>query len=387
MATLSQLELLPGEIFEHITDKLTYYQYFSLGVCNSTLLASTLGSDSFWRHRLWIDFWLIDPIERGRNISACKEVYIDKLTHLRSIVESARSFENGEQTNIIHPPSHPNEILSKSHYERLFDDFRLCVKCQIPNSVEKLFHYIEYVINNLSTDNFLLGLYSNKAFINSMLKIPEIWTNKHIKMNNNFCYNLITNCVRYDCMEVLNKHILRPKTNKIVTGLTILNALLPLHRNQDLDPNLRDEAINLGLSLVRTVIDLEDRVRNFVYEYGIRKIAATIVMFREMYDGDVTDREISNKVVTELLAIISSMDYVIAREIYRKLIIIINRFPSALSWFLLNLPEVDLDDLFVFKATFPTKPHINRYKKVIRIYCLQYPNCISKHNYDRIMNM
>lgn len=363
---MSQLTLcsLPIEILDYIVDKLAYHQFVNLSRCNKFWYNLILNSSSFWQHRLIIDFET-DNLKCATPTSYIN-YYKDKLTTFRKLLRRL--------------PDVGQDGVRETLWNSLFRTLGTSIQCGIPYATDNIINFIQRIINSPIIHNQNgQGLHERKRLIQRLVKFDKLWVMSQLQ--NKFYEKLIDQCVCNSWFKLLES-----LTNKVrsqyrsLVGIYILDHLY-LGR-WAAKPHISLTIFKLGLNLINSKIDdiefaIEHRwikmIARLVFVYGLHKVSV---------NGEVEDM-----VVHEFLLMISKLDNVVANAIYRNILLFCNSYPQVLEKLLDHplMPEMNLDAIIVFKAVFPSNNGL-KYKEVITKYLEKYPNCLSKRNYNAIMN-
>lgn len=367
--TSSQLELLPGEILELITDKLAYYECFNLSLCSLTLCNLMLNSEPFWKRRVLID------------MDCC---YFSSLVDFKSyykedINQIMRMFSYFEHLEGSYTSSY--DIPISINY------LNLAIKCRVSNVIDRILRVIMVIANSLSVSYSAFMPILRTFYITLDGLDDKFW--REVEMDNGFCYKFIADCVRDQCLNTLKKFCARPRCKKMITGLNIIKGLVYNYYPYDetLADNSRNEAcvviLNLGLKLIEEKID--DMDHDFIGSKGIEIMAKLIYICRRQARRSICVK-MSDQLTDRLVTRICKMDYLVAKAIWRRVLIISNADYEIIMWCLYHSGiEIDLDMLIMFSAKFPPADFLDSYKQIINMYIKSHPGCISPENHKKIM--
>lgn len=371
MSLASFFECLPSEIFELITDKLTYYQCHSLGLCSVTLLNLTFNDELFWRHRLIKEFDR-NPATPNSTTISYKKKYKLKLTFLRSkrnfLKDMCDKATAKTQQLITYTPK-SLKMFSK-HCNQL-------ITFAIPQGDIFITQFIKYVICGT------IGINVNmKEFIDAILRIDFIWDIKNegcIKLNREVNSILVDHGVEFgndnDFRLIDKLEIVENDTEKYILGRMLLGGILSSNFAQ-VSETLVDRALKLVKSPIKQNI--------FYNRRETINLARTMDLLFSVFRTD-NSNPLHVKILNTLLEILNKLDKVIIRAICRRLLIRCSSYVRRLE-ILLNhpgFPQFDLDDM-AFQLGIHSRLN-NRYKACINDYVARFPNCVSQKGYDKLM--
>lgn len=431
------IESLSFEILQHVTNKLTYFECFNLGVCSKTLLLATLDSDNFWQSKLRTDFngeYTYDQEDRQIDGTQTLKEFAYQVDRPTTYKEIYREYLTYHKTVLVN--------LSKAYDTDLEDGSRLsadfnsgslssfvkecnCIeRCGMPKGVEtvwKLIHSILIdVIRLVSNENEFVHALSQIRFIwkieykillkASLIRMAVRCQNIHIidrllgksnveiydtevhEISNKSLFrrfNLITEELSSEKeSNVDEKAGYREETKKInikryVIGIEIISVI----RSKSFSSS--QEMVYKALSLIRSSFDSYDFIR-----LGCAKRLASILRFflvpkivrgLGVHMVDV----FFDQIYCGLWALTKKLEYVVAQAVYRHLLLSCNRSVDKLYDLLENpdLPVLDLDNIALFAKRYPIPAGMNRYRAIIYQYVREHPTAISEQGYEKLINM
>lgn len=358
--TLSQLELFPKSILCLITDSLTYYECFNLGVTNRFWLDITLNLQSFWKRRHSMDF---DP-NFDKSITRSTD---HKHNYRNSLINTKNLLYFLSDSSI--PPS---------EYPFFYKDVNQILRCGIPRALSVIFTFVNAVIGSLIQPG-IRARQRRQSFIESLTQIDDrLWKIPEAH-EEEFTDKVIVQSALFNCSSTILFMVEKLNLVKFdVAMLLFVNAAG--NYNTDTFKSL----MNLSAQLM--IGEIKDPM-HFIEKEGVSNFSYLLSRFHRYMVNDI----ISKSTLDNILTFLFNMNPALSRAICRDFLICFDAHLVLLTWFLNHplVPEQDMDVIATFGNKFSSDDpaEINQYKQLIRDYVRRYPSALSEQGYLKLMNV